>query len=145
MIQVVSKCLCNSGGNVGGHAEENQHWPRIAAFRQFGCGCCVSEGKMITGIVAHCLCLIEEVYGMLTFEKVKRGLCLRAAQWGLGEFHGSLGGLRGALYWLELSDGAIKTRLERWGSFLEFSRQEVLRWAQNISWCVGGDLLLLAY
>lgn len=29
-------CLCNSGGNVGGHAEENQRWPRTAAFRQFG-------------------------------------------------------------------------------------------------------------
>lgn len=29
-------CLCNSGGNIGGHAEENQRWPRTAAFRQFG-------------------------------------------------------------------------------------------------------------
>lgn len=69
---------------------------------------------------------------MLTFEKIKRGPRLQAVQWGLGEFHAFFEGLRGALYWLELCDGAIKSLLESWGSFLEFSRQDVLRWALNI-------------
>lgn len=53
---------------------------------------------------------------MLTFEKMIRGLCLQAVQWGLGEFHGSFQDLRG----VELSDKAIKSLLESWGSFLEF-------------------------
>lgn len=75
---------------------------------------------------------------MLNFEKVKCGQCLEAVWRDLGECRDSFGGLRDALYSLELSDGAIESLLERWASFREFSRQEVLRWAQNILWYVVG-------
>lgn len=44
----------------------------------------VCQSKMITRVVANCLYLIQEVYEMLTFEKVKRDLCLQAVQWDLG-------------------------------------------------------------
>lgn len=57
---------------------------------------------------------------MITFEKIKCGPCLQAVQCGLGEFYGCFEGLRGALYCFELSDGAIKSLLESWGSFPEF-------------------------
>lgn len=54
---------------------------------------------------------------MLNFEKVKCGQCLQAVWRGLGECRDSFGGLRDALYSLELSDGAIESLLERWASF----------------------------